>query len=384
MHRPTTTARWLPSILAALLCAAALPACAAGDAREQPLDRAFERTLARTTSPGAQAAVIDDGELVYSGAAGSAVTRPRQRVGATSLFAYASFSKAIVAAYALDLVERSRIELDAPIDAYVGDAVPGSGRVTVRMLLTHTAGYPDIYSSPAMLKLFGRRYDPNRHWSYRRVLDAVRPPRRPGSRYRYSNAAFIILSYIERELSEQPLPVAFERFIAPAGRIEPIEDRSLTMRITPAAAARFTHGYEYGGNGPADTFAGAELVPTDLYGMPWGDGLFAGTALGAAQFLDALLAADGLLLAPATVTEMLTPTEQSRAAGEPYGMGLYPIRAAGRTWVGHDGAYGGYTSAGFTDRERGVTIVVLANGERPRNGSPAAQIWRALAAAYGS
>lgn len=185
-----------------------------------------------------------------------------------------------------------------------------------------------------------------------------------------------------RKLSEDPLHVGFAEFLAPAGRVEPIDERSVTMRITPAAARLFTHGYQFGLR-PPGTFAGADLVPTDLYGVPWGDGLFAGTALGAAQFLDGLLAA-GLLLDPGTVADMVKPTEESREAREPYGMGLFPIEAAGRRWIGHDGSYGGYTSEGFTDRRRGVTITVLANGERLRgdDGAPAAKIWRALANAY--
>lgn len=367
--------------LAMVLFVIAIPSGAPSRADADPLDRAFEHALERTSSPGAQAAIVDDGELVYSGAGGDAIIRPRRRVSATTLFSYASFSKAIVAAFALELVERGRLALDRPIATYVGNAVAGSHRVTARMLLTHTAGYPDIYSSPEMLRWFGGRYDPNRQWSYRRVLGAVRPPQHPGARYRYSNAAFIILSYIERKLSDRPLAAAIERFVAPAGRIEPIDERSLTMRITPDAAFRFAHGYEFGHHA-VDAFAGADLVPTDLYGIPWGDGLFAGTALGAAQLLDGLLTADGLLLQPATVAAMIAPSDQSRRAREPYGMGLYPLKADGHTWFGHDGAYGGYTSAGFTDRERGITITVLANGERRGAGSPAAQIWAALARAY--
>lgn len=382
MDRPAMHARWSAWLLATLLCVAVCPATATAATREQRLDRAFGRSLERISSPGAQVAVLDDGELVYSDAAGVAIARPRERVSASSLFSFASFSKAIVAAYALDLVEQGRIGLDEPIAAYIGNAVAGSHRVTVRMLLTHTAGYPDIYSSSEMVRLFGERYDPNRHWTYRRVLGAVRPPRHPGRSYRYSNAAYIILSYVLRDVSDQPLHVAFEELLAPAGRVEPIDERSVTMRIAPAAADLFTHGYEVGSRRP-DTFAGADLVPTDLYGMPWGDGLFAGTALGAAQFLDGLLAARGLLLGPRTVARMAQPTEQSRDSREPYGMGLYPIGAAGHRWIGHDGAYGGYTSQGFTDRRRGVTIAVLANGERIRGGgSPATAIWRALARAY--
>ena len=376
-------------ILALLLCAlVAFPGTAArAAATDERLDGALESALARTSSPGAQAAILRNGTLVWSGAAGKAITRPRKPVTTNSLFAYASFSKMMLASYALDLVEDGQLALDLPISTYVGDAVPGSGRVTLRMLLTHTAGYPEVYASPELTELFGERYDPNRLWSYGLVLDAIDTPRNPTARYRYSNAAYIVLSYILSEATTAPLHRAYADFLAPAGLSGPIDESEVTMRLTPAAARTFTHGYQFAIKDglPPDVFAGARSIPTDLYGVPWGDG-FAGTALGAAQFLDGLLVRENLL-EKATLTQMLQPTEQSVRAGEPYGLGTYTIRAAGSQWQGHDGAYAGYTSMGFTDRADGVTIVVLANGYsadaiRAGAGPPATEIWDRIARAY--
>ena len=371
-------------LLLAVVGLAGSPTTASSSQLDDRLERALERSLARTASPGVQAAIVDDGLLVFDGAAGAAITRPRERVTETSLFSFASFSKMMLAAYALDLVERGKLSLDRPIRAYVGKSVPGSGRVTLRMLLAHTAGYPEVYSSPELSKRFGSRYDPNRRWGYPILLKAIDTPRRPGRRYRYSNAAYIALSFLLRRVIGPPLNRAYARFIAPAGLSGPIDGHEVTIRRTRAAAARFTHGYELGANGrTADAFAGATLIPTDLYGLPWGDGLFAGTARGAAQFLDGLLVRR-TLLEDATLAEMTRATRRSRSAGEPYGLGTFPVRAAGRRWLGHDGSYAGYTSMGFTDRKAGVTIVVLANGEsaNPAARPPASAIWRRLAHAY--
>ncbi len=382
-HRIT---RFAPLAALTVIALLALPAASPAAGLKERLDRTLESATERTPSPGAQAAILEDGEHIWSGAVGAAIEGSHQPVTGQSLFAYASFSKMMLAAYALDRVERGRLALDEPIAGYIGDSVPGSNRVTLRMLLTHTAGYPQIYASPELWDLFGKRYDPNRRWSYGLVLDALDRPREPGSRFRYSNAAFIVLSYVMRETAARPLHRAYTEFLAPAGISGKIGETDVTMRLSARAEKRFAHGYQFAlsDGRPPNLFAGARRIPTDLYGLPWGDGLFAGTACGAAEFLDGLMVRR-TLLDPATLDVMFTPSEQSREARDPYGLGTYRIRAAGRRWQGHSGTYGGYTSMGFTDRQTGVTVVVLANGySAKRAGSPARAVWRELARAYGS
>ena len=54
--------------------------------------------------------------------------------------------------------------------------------------------------------------------------------------------------------------------------------------------------------------------------------------------------------------------------------------AGGRTWQGHSGNYGGFTSLGGTDVSQGVTLMVVTNRDAPS--SPATKIFTALAEAY--
>jgi CubicO group peptidase (beta-lactamase class C family) len=187
-------------------------------------------------------------------------------------------------------------------------------------------------------------------------------------------------------LTNRPLAAAFLDFLQPAATVEPISESSLTMLRTPQAASVYAHGYFFDFN-PPDMFTGANLIPTDLYGLPWGDGLYSGTALGGAQFLDGLLVEERLL-SPKTLKRMVTPTRQSRVYGSGgvgngrYGFGTYRLSEAGRTWQGHDGAYLGYSAMGASDRSDGVTIFVATNGRRQFEGQPAVTVWHALAKAY--
>jgi D-alanyl-D-alanine carboxypeptidase len=342
--------------------------------------KTLERSRARIATPGAQAAVIRNGELVWFGIDGRAVRRPSRRVSDDTLFCFASFGKMLLAAFTLHQVEAGLLELDEPIRTYVGDSVPGAGRVTVRMLLNHTAGYPDIYSDAKIAPLFGRKYDPNRNWTFGTLFKGLSAPRDPGQRWEYSNTGYLVLGYVLREITKRSLSHAFLDFVAPAGMIEPMDEGSLTMRRTRKAAQSMAHGYQFNKKPPYDTFKGAKTTPTDLFGMPWGDGAFSGTALGAAQFLDALLVNDSLLQ-PKTVQEMIEPTPQSLKKKAPYGLGTERIVASKRTWQGHSGAYGGFSSMAYTDPESGGTIVVVSNGWR-QGRLPAVLIWRDLARVY--
>src|SRR4051794_31364437 len=137
----------LGPLIAALLTASLLSAAPARSATAADLDRALEQGLAQTGSPGAQAAIVQNGQVVWTGAAGKAQIRRQRPVTDRTMFSYASLSKTLVASLVLDRVESGELQLDVPISTYIGNAVPGAGQVTIRMLLSHTAGYPDIYSS---------------------------------------------------------------------------------------------------------------------------------------------------------------------------------------------------------------------------------------------
>src|SRR4051812_45205256 len=85
----------------------------------EQLDAALRSAWERTDSPGVQAAVLRDGQLVWQGALGEAVVGSRQ-VGDRTLFEFGSFSKMMSAAFALHRVDSGRLKLDVPISTYVG------------------------------------------------------------------------------------------------------------------------------------------------------------------------------------------------------------------------------------------------------------------------
>ncbi|MFI6910186.1 serine hydrolase domain-containing protein [Nonomuraea sp. NPDC050394] len=382
LRRLAVAAGLLAATMVAVPHTATATARAGADPVRAALDKAFAEATGGADGPGVQAVAMRNGKVIWSARTGRAVDDPPAPVTGRTLFSLASFGKLILGAYALHLADKGTLALDRPISAHIGTKLPGANVVTPRMLLTHTSGYPDLYTHPSTAPLLpqGAEYDPNRPFTFAMLAPGVSEPVKPGSRYEYSNTGFIILAHVLTEIAggEKALERDVRRFLARAGE----RGEHLTGERAPRHRPRFAHGYiDDGGGKLIDYFTayGATGVPTDVYGLPFGDGMFAGTAFGAARFLDALFTGRRLLR-PATLDAMIKPTALSVAAGQPYGMAALSFDHGGRTWKGHAGAYGGFTSLGATDRAGGVTIAVVAN--RLATTGNAQQAWAKLAKAY--
>jgi CubicO group peptidase (beta-lactamase class C family) len=355
------------------------------------LDRTLLRAASKTTTPGAQAALVRDGELVWTGVHGVADTATAAAVTEATVFCLASLGKTLVAALTLRQVEQGLLDLDVPIASAV-EEVPGSAVVTPRMLLTHTSGYPDLYDTPEVSVLMppdqdepgsGSDYDPDRPFTWAMLAPGIREPVDPGARWEYSNAGYILLTEMLGRVLGGPdaIGAAWTSLTERAG--PDLTDDALTMERSHVRLDRLAHGYDEQPDGAVvDAYAAHPPagVPTDLFGLPFGDGLFAGTALGAATFLDSLFVRR-TVLDPKTLDAMTAITSQAAAFDHPdlssYGMGTFRMEAGGRVWQGHRGRYGGFASIGASDSAGGNTLVVLTNcvAEEP----PVAAIWRALA-----
>lgn len=163
--------------------------------------------------PGAVLLIVKNGRIIKETAYGYRQKYDGDRLLADpppmtvdTLFDLASNTKAFAVNLALQkLVSEGKVALDAPVAAYLND-FRGGGReaITVRHLLTHTAGLaPEV-----------RFFEPNQteRGLYARDRAAVRAllPKipltcRPGEKALYSDTGYIILGFIIEAISGQPL-----------------------------------------------------------------------------------------------------------------------------------------------------------------------------------
>jgi len=158
--------------------------------------------------PGLVIGVVKEDEVFYTGAFGKRGMDTLGPVTTRSLFHMASVSKPFVATALIQLVEQGRVDLEAPVVSYlpyfhIDDE--RSDQLTIRQMLTHTAGMPDEddyeWEKP--------QYDAGAVERYVRGLDGEKLIHAPGERFAYSNMAFEVLGDVVSKVSGQ----AFEEYV---------------------------------------------------------------------------------------------------------------------------------------------------------------------------
>lgn len=117
------------------------------------LDSLLDGAVADSSITGAVALVLRDGRVMYHRAVGLADRASNRRMTSDAIFRIASQSKALTSVAILSLVEQGRLTLDDPVSKFVPSfakttvldsgmttAVAARRAITIRDLLTHTAG----------------------------------------------------------------------------------------------------------------------------------------------------------------------------------------------------------------------------------------------------
>ncbi len=171
----------------------------------------LDQAIADGAFPGAYAAVgTADGVLAEYGV-GRLDEADLTRPSATTVWDLASLTKVVSTTSAvLQLVGDGRVALDSPAVRYLPEwTAPGSAQVTVRHLLTHTAGLPawrPFYKESATAEeAIGQ-------------LFATAPDTAAGARFLYSDLGFMLLGkLVERVSGEKLAPFVSARIFAPLG-----------------------------------------------------------------------------------------------------------------------------------------------------------------------
>lgn len=328
------------------------------------LDRLVPELLAEHHVPGLAVALIRDRRLVWSKGYGLRAAGAGAPVTADTVFEAASMSKPILAMLAMQLVDAGQLALDRPVVAYGPELLvpdlPDKQRVTARMLLAHTSGYPNW-----------RPGGEEREGPLPLLF-------RPGARFSYSGEGIFYLQRRMEWISGQPLDrLAQQRLFTPLGL------RYSDFGWTPQIGARQATGHgDDGAPLPRSTY----LHPNAAYTLYT-------TVDEYARLLVEMLAAErgaSALLSRASAREMLghqvavgarEPIERPGAAqGQAAYWGLgWSINSTSQGDIAH---HSGANSTGFRSFSqfsptRGSGLVILTNGTQGD------ALWKRLVAAIG-
>lgn len=336
------------------------------------LDSALRKARADVHAPGATAAVVACGHVVWAGANGVLDVRSRRPVNNGSLFILNSAAKSVVATMIMREVQDGHLSLSTRLSEFYPQ-LPNADRISVRMLLDMTSGLPDYLGNHRIQWTI--RHRPRHHWTIDQILTGLgtglgAPAFPPGREYQYSDTNYIVLGGILERITHSPIERDFQRMIA-----KPLGITSATFVPTPAAKSHLAHPYVLYGNGSLiDQWIPRFGISSAVWGPVFTDGGMAGSTLDLAKFGNALLG--GRLVSMAAVRQIT-----HLIAGN-YGFGVRGRWFDGHRWLGQAGIFGGFQAQGWSDPGPQLTIAVAINVQQPGEGLTSNQMWRVIARAY--
>lgn len=172
------------------------------------LDKVIKDFMDNETIPGLAIGVVYKNEVIYTKGFGVKNVETKELVTEKSLFHMASVSKTFVATGIMQLVQRGKINLDAPLVDYLPYFKLQDERykeITIRQLLNHISGMPDEpdyeWDKP--------QYDEGSLERYVRAQKDKALMWNPGEKFAYSNIAFEILGDVIAKISG----VSFEDYM---------------------------------------------------------------------------------------------------------------------------------------------------------------------------
>ncbi|TDT62543.1 serine hydrolase domain-containing protein [Frigoribacterium sp. PhB116] len=326
------------------------------------LDGALGSALQTAGIPGATVSVVSDGQVLTARGYGLADTGtdgdPARPVDPDdTLFRIGSVSKVVSATAIMQLVEQGKLDLDADVQQYLDfDLDTPKGAITLRHLLTHTAGFEEVIAG-----LIGT---PGSEKTLREAVTDAPPAQvyEPGTTPAYSNYGATLAGYVAERVSGKPFAELVQEQVLDRADMT---SSTFEQPLPDDLQARLAKGY------PNDS---APSVPTEVVNAAPA-GAMSATASDMARFMLAHLGdlpAEQSLLEPATLDEMHRPAlgaDQlgTLAVGQRMDLGFFDDSTPGVPAFGHDGDTQVFHSAMrmFPESDAGIFVSFNASGRTP-------------------
>lgn len=271
--------------------------------------------------------ISQNGKILFEKGFGLANSENHVPNTPTTRFRIGSLNKQLTAATILLLEEQGKLNTEDTVSKFFPD-FPNGSQIKIQHLLTHKSGLPkyvpyqagkNLLTSAKLLKIIG----------------SLQPEAKPGERYNYSNAGFVLLGLIVEKVAGKNYPQFLTENV-----FEPLGMKNSGVGFNQELAKGYVTGI------------GTEIVPAptlDVFNYEvfstvedlnkWQIGLH-----------------EGKLLAPASLAKMTTDY------GDRYGYGLSVVKSPYR-YFGHDGVTSGYNGFVTYFPDEKLSIVYLGNIE---------------------
>ena len=290
------------------------------------LDGIVPYAIDRGNIAGATVAVVAGGRIIFAKGYGYADVGKRLPVIADqTLFRPGSVSKLFTWTAVMQQVQAGKLDLDRDVNDYLDFRLPEKfGRITLRNLMTHTAGFEETFSGAFVNS--ARELVPYREYLLKHMPVEIFPP---GKVVAYSNYGAMLAGYIVQRVSGEPYDEYIERHIfQPLG----MAHSSFEQPLPAALAKDMSQGYLTASDRKPGPFEYIEVGPA---------GSLSSTATDMAHFMIAQLEGgsyDGAsILDTATTQLMHTPQSRMAPGMNGFDLGFYQEDRNGLRIIAHAG-----------------------------------------------
>ena len=315
-------------------------------------DAAVTAFRSRQSIPGISVAIVRDNQIIFRRGYGLADLENQVPATAVTVFRIASVAKSLTAVAAMQLAEKGKLDLDAPVQKYAPSFPIKAFPITTRQLLAHLSGVRGY-----------RTGEGERTYHYESLTDALAVfkddplEHEPGTKYAYTTFGYTLLGVVIEGASGMSYSEYLrERVLKPAGMLHTQVDD--VYEIIPNRARGYSPKIYGQFNGD---WRNPALMDSS-YKIP-GGGLVS-TAEDLARF--AIAVQNGVLIKQETFAQMSKSqrTRDGRETG--YGYGWYVDRREGREPDGsvwHGGVQQGFTADLWILPRKHLAVVILTNLE---------------------
>jgi len=318
-------------------------AAAQASATDSAVTAYVKAEMQRQHIPGLSLMVIRHGKIIRAEGFGLANVELQVPVKPESVFQSGSMGKQFTATAVMMLVEEGKIGLEDPLTKYFPDAPAAWKHVTVRELLSHTAGFGD----------YPKDFDMRKDWTEDeelKLIESVPLAYPPGTSWAYSNFGYVTLGILIHRVTGEFYGDFLQQRI-----FQPLSMTS-TRIITEADIV-------------PNRSAGYRLVKGELKNQEWvspvvnttADGSLYFTTLDLEKWDSALYTEKLLKRSDLDLMWTVVKLKDGKPNKGNYGFGWFVEQRNGHRCIQHDGSWQGFETAIDRYVDDQLTVVALDN-----------------------
>ncbi|GAA4312978.1 serine hydrolase domain-containing protein [Compostibacter hankyongensis] len=311
------------------------------DLKTRSVDSLFRNYNTDNTS-GISVMVIKDGRIIYNRSFGLADIENKVPATSQTNYRIASVTKQFTAMAIMMLKEDKKLSLNDHLRKFFPYLPAYTDEITIRNMLNHTAGLPgygDLVAKGTTQPLTDTD-----------VLGLIRktdtPAFKPGSRFSYSNTAYVLLGLVVEKVSGMPFKDFLRQRI-----FTPLKMTQTTVNSMTGSIPDRAYGYNL-------RDGGLKKEDQSLYSYLLGDGGIYSSVDDFYKWDQALYTPK--LVKPATLKEIFTESSKETPTSA-YGYGWYIDEKFGEKRVSHSGGTTGFSSYYVRYPDIRFSVIVFAN-----------------------